>query len=97
MPQCREVDFSRSAAAFILKERVHTQRYLTRVHGKPGLRDRSMDKKTKKKLDLANQKLQTLRQQLAGAKRQDDEPGEVQRLQAEIDAVMAEVAKLKGC
>lgn len=55
-----------------------------------------MDKKEKKKLDLLQKKLQHLRQQLAGARKQDDEPGEIQRLESEIAANEAEVAKLKG-
>ena len=56
----------------------------------------AMNKKIKKKLDQANQKLQKLRQQLAGAKKQDDEPGEVERLETAIAALEAEVEKLKG-
>ena len=55
-----------------------------------------MDRKAKKKIDLANQKLQTMRQQLAGATQQDDEPGEVDRLEAGIAALEAEVQKLKA-
>jgi hypothetical protein len=55
-----------------------------------------MDKKAKKKLAAARQRLQELRRRLAGAKRQDDEPGEVLRLEKEIASVEAEVAKLKG-
>lgn len=55
-----------------------------------------MDKKAKKRLDVIHHKLQQLRQSLAGAKKQDDEPGEVQRLQAEIAALEAEAAKLRG-
>ncbi len=54
-----------------------------------------MDKKSKKKVDINNQKLQKLRQQLAGAKAQDDEPGEVDRLEAEIATLEAENKKLK--
>lgn len=54
-----------------------------------------MDKKAKKKIDTLQKKLQMLRQQLAGAKKQDDEPGEVQRLESEIAAGEAEVKKLK--
>jgi len=54
-----------------------------------------MDKKVKKKIDVANQRLQKLRQQLAGAKQQQDEPGEVQRLEADIAAVESELRKLK--
>ena len=36
-----------------------------------------MDGKAKKRLEVIKQKLQLLRQKLSGAKRQDDEPGEV--------------------
>ena len=55
-----------------------------------------MDKKSKKRIDVCNQKLQKLRQQLVGAKTQDDEPGEVHRLEAEIASLEAEVQKLKA-
>lgn len=55
-----------------------------------------MDKKAKKKLDVINQKLNTLRMQLAGARKQDDEPGEVQRLEQEIAALESQAEKLKA-
>jgi len=55
-----------------------------------------MDKKIKKKLEKVHQKLQILQQQFAGAKQQDDEPGEVARLEREIVAAKAEIAQLKG-
>ena len=55
-----------------------------------------MDKKIKKKIDVNNQKLQKLRQQLSGAKAQDDEPGEVERLEGEIASLEAENKKLKA-
>ena len=54
-----------------------------------------MDKKSKKKIEVANQKIQKLRQRLAGAKQQDDEPGEVERLESEIASLHSEVEKLK--
>ncbi len=54
-----------------------------------------MDKKAKKKLEVINKKLQQLRLQLSGAKSQDDEPGEVQRLEEEIASLEAEGRKLK--
>lgn len=54
-----------------------------------------MDKKQKKKIDTLNQKLQRLRQQLAGARKQMDEPDQVQLLEKEIAAAEAELAKLK--
>lgn len=55
-----------------------------------------MDKKIKKKIDVANQKLQKLRLQLSGARQQNDEPGEVERLESEIAGIEAEVQKLKA-
>ena len=54
-----------------------------------------MDKKSKKRIEVCNQKLQKLRQQLVGAKTQDDEPGEVERLETEIASLSGEVLKLK--
>ncbi|HEX3999486.1 MAG TPA: hypothetical protein VHX65_13120 [Pirellulales bacterium] len=54
-----------------------------------------MDKKAKKRIDLLQQKLQKLRQQLAGAKRQMDEPDEARRLEKELAATEAELQKLK--
>lgn len=44
---------------------------------------------------MIHQRLQKLRQQLAGAKRQDDEPGEVKRLETEIAALEAEAKNLR--
>lgn len=56
----------------------------------------TMDAKAKKRLEIVRQKLNLLRQKLAGAKKQDDEPGEVTRLEQEIAALEAEAAKLKA-
>jgi len=55
-----------------------------------------MDKRIKKKLDTVNQRLQLLRQALAGAKRQRDEAGEVERLTKQIADLEAEAQKLKA-
>lgn len=55
-----------------------------------------MDKKIKKKLDVLNQKVQKLKQQLAGAKQQPDEPGEVERLESQLAAAQSEIAKLRA-
>ena len=55
-----------------------------------------MDGRAKKRLEVVKQKLQVLRQKLAGAKRQDDEPGEVRQLEQEIAALEAEALKLKA-
>ena len=38
-----------------------------------------MDKKTKKKLEILHKKVGKLQQQLAGAKQQMDDPGEVEK------------------
>jgi hypothetical protein len=54
-----------------------------------------MDKKAKKRIDLLNTRLQKLRLQLAGAKKQMDEPSEVARLEKELAEVTAELEKLK--
>jgi len=54
-----------------------------------------MDRKTKKKIQSLNQRLQRLRQQLAGAKRQADDPGELEALQQQIADAEAQMAKLK--
>ena len=56
----------------------------------------AMDKRIRKKLDMVHQRLQLLRQQLAGAKRQKDEAGEVERLTKQIAELEAEVQKLKA-
>jgi hypothetical protein len=55
-----------------------------------------MDGKAKKRLEVIKPKLQLLKQKLAGAKRQDDEPGEVRKLEQEIAALEAEATKLRG-
>jgi cob(I)alamin adenosyltransferase len=55
-----------------------------------------MDKKAKKKMELLQQRLQKLRQQLAGAKQQLDDPDEVHRLEADIKSAEAELQKLRA-
>ncbi len=55
-----------------------------------------MDKKIKKKIDKLRQHIQQLRSRLAGAKKQDDEPGEVQRLEGEIVAAQKQVDELQA-
>ena len=54
-----------------------------------------MDGKAKKRLEVIRQKLLLLKQRLAGAKKQDDEPGEVKKLEQEIASLEAEAAKLR--
>jgi archaellum component FlaC len=53
------------------------------------------DRKSKKRLEVLSRKLNTLRQRLAGARRQVDDPAEVERLQEEIGSLEAEIRKLK--
>lgn len=54
-----------------------------------------MDKKAKKKIDVLRGRLTKLQQQLAGARKQMDDPDEVRRLEKEIAAAEAELGKLK--
>jgi len=55
-----------------------------------------MDKKAKKRIEVLQPKLQKLRQLLAAAKKQPDEPGDIQRLESEIAAAETELHKLKS-
>lgn len=56
----------------------------------------SLNKKQKKNLDLDHKKLKQLQLQLAGAKKQMDDPDEVRRLEQEIVATQARIDKLKA-
>jgi len=62
----------------------------------PRIKEPLMDKKIKKKLEVLRQRVQKLQQQLSGSKLQNDEPGEVERLEAEIARIQAEVRELKA-
>jgi hypothetical protein len=55
-----------------------------------------MDGKAKKRLEVIRQKLPLLKQRLAGAKKQEDEPGEVKKLEQEIASLEAEATRLRG-
>jgi DNA anti-recombination protein RmuC len=55
-----------------------------------------MDKKVKKKIDVLRDRLSKLKQQLAGAKKQMDDPAEVGRLERDIAQAEAELEKLKA-
>jgi hypothetical protein len=54
-----------------------------------------MDKKIKKKSHVLQQRIQTLRQQLSGAKRQMDDKDELKLLEQQLAAAEAELAKIK--
>ena len=55
-----------------------------------------MDKKAKKRIDVLNQRLQKVRQQLSGSRKQVDDPDEVPRLEKEQKELLAELEKLKA-
>ncbi len=55
-----------------------------------------MDKKAQKKTDALNQRIQKLKQQLAGSKRQMDDPAELKSIQEQLAAAEAELARLKS-
>ena len=54
-----------------------------------------MDKKAKKRIELLRKKISEIQPRLAGAKRQMDDPEEVQKLEAELAAAQAEIEKLQ--
>ncbi len=55
-----------------------------------------MDKKAKKKIQTLNQRIQKLSQQLAGARKQMDDPVEFKALEQQLAEAEAERDKLKG-
>ena len=55
-----------------------------------------MDKKAKKKIGILQKKIQSMRPRLAGAKQQDDEPGEIAKLEKDIADALAMIEKLKS-
>jgi len=57
---------------------------------------RRMDKKAKKRVEILRKRQDKLRQQLAGAKSQMDDPSEVENIEKEIADVQAEIDKLKS-
>lgn len=54
-----------------------------------------MDKKAKKRLEVLRQKQDKTQKLLKDAKAQTDEPGEVEKIEAELAAIKAEIAELK--
>ena len=54
-----------------------------------------MDKKAKKKIQTLNQRIQKLRQQLAGARKQMDDPAELKGLEEQLAAAEAKLSKVK--
>jgi len=56
----------------------------------------ALDKKSKKRLEVLRKKLERLQLQLAGAKQQEDEPGEVANVEKEIEDTRAEMHQIKS-
>jgi len=56
----------------------------------------TMDKKTKKRLEILRQKIEKARKVLAAAKQQTDEPDEIQNIEKQIEEFQAEVTELKN-
>jgi len=54
-----------------------------------------MDKKIKKKAHVLPQRIQTLQQQLAGARKQMDDQDELKSLEQQLAAAEAEMARIK--
>jgi hypothetical protein len=54
-----------------------------------------MDKKIKKKTHVLQQRIQSLRQQLAGAKKQLDDPNELKSLERQLAIAEAELSRIK--
>ncbi len=54
-----------------------------------------MDKKAKKRIEVLRKKLKNCEMQLNGAKQQEDEPGEIEKKEAEIKSIVEEIDKLK--
>jgi hypothetical protein len=60
----------------------------------PSFRGSAVDKKQKKQLEAAKTRIQKLRQLLAGARDQPDDPEDIVRLKREIAEVEAQIHKL---
>ena len=54
-----------------------------------------MDKKIKKKAHVLRQRIQTLQQQLAGARKQMDDKDELKSIEQQLAAAEAELEKIK--
>ena len=54
-----------------------------------------MNKKVKKQIEVLRQKQEKTQKLLSDAKAQTDEPGEVEKIEAELAAIKAEIAELK--
>ncbi|MCC6124877.1 MAG: hypothetical protein IT426_07945 [Pirellulales bacterium] len=55
-----------------------------------------MDKKAQKKQDALRKRIQNLKQQIAGAKKQMDDPAELQSLEKQLAEAETEMSKIRG-
>lgn len=55
-----------------------------------------MDKKDKKHLDVLRQRQQKIQQQLAGARKQADDPSEIRQFEEELKKIEIEIQRLKA-
>ncbi|HAB14339.1 MAG TPA: hypothetical protein DCE47_21865 [Planctomycetaceae bacterium] len=55
-----------------------------------------LNRKQKKQLEVARKKIENLRQQLAGAKTQPDDPADIPRLESEIEQTLEKLRSLKS-
>ena len=55
-----------------------------------------LNRKQKKQLEVARKKIENLRQQLAGAKTQPDDPANIPRLESEIEQTLEKLRSLKS-
>jgi hypothetical protein len=55
-----------------------------------------MDKKAQKKIDALQKRIQNLKQQIAGAKKQPDDPAELKSLEKQLADAEAEMLKVRG-
>ncbi len=55
-----------------------------------------LNKKQKKQIDAARKKIQSLRQKLAGAKQQMDDPADVEHLESEIRTQEEKIEKINA-
>ena len=55
-----------------------------------------MNKKAKKRIEILRKKVQDLQPRLAGAKKQMDDPREVEQFEQQIAAAQQEIEKLKA-
>ena len=61
----------------------------------PNSKELIVDKKSKKRLEVLRQKQEKQQVLLKAARAQTDEPGEVEKIESELEAINAEIAELR--